>query len=168
MPTNPTINVPGPLEATRAMSVDTNESASSTPDGRDVLIIATDPDDPQFDMESGPDNRSLFVTHFPFVVDTDGWVKTRKDGVWQPAGECDKCGDLGPARFHCVRCHPHGWIYTSPNMGRDEVLADPRKMGAMAHLTNSVFLEAPDPVAARSHFLMLLDSYWADDKPKNR
>jgi hypothetical protein len=41
-----------------------------------------------------------------------------------------------------------------------------RKMRTAAPLMHSTILCQPDPAKSRTHFLLLLDSYWADRKPE--
>jgi hypothetical protein len=41
-----------------------------------------------------------------------------------------------------------------------------RKMRTVARLMHSTILCQPDPAKSRTHFLLLLDSYWADHKPE--
>jgi hypothetical protein len=41
-----------------------------------------------------------------------------------------------------------------------------RKMSMAARLMHSNILCQPDPAKSRTHFLPLLDSYWADRKPE--
>jgi hypothetical protein len=41
-----------------------------------------------------------------------------------------------------------------------------RKMRTVARLMHSTILCQPDPAKSRTHFVLLLDSYWADRKPE--
>jgi hypothetical protein len=45
---------------------------------------------------------------------------------------------------------------------QEEASIGHHKLATAARLIHATILEEPDPAASRSHFLMLLDSYWAD------
>jgi hypothetical protein len=89
-----------------------------------------------------------------------------KAGEWHSGGECAGCGDIGPARFHCPRCRPEGFVYESDDMSPDELVGDPLKVELMAQRAHEIFLSEERPAASRSHFLLLLDSlWWSDEHP---
>jgi hypothetical protein len=49
-----------------------------------------------------------------------------------------------------------------PSMTQDETASGQKNLTAAANLMHSTILCQPDPVASRSYFLLLLESYWAD------
>jgi hypothetical protein len=134
---------------------------------RNVMFIMTrDPKDLGCPM---PNSRSMFVCHLQYDVNSEGKVRFLKNGKWEPHGECsnNKCGDVGPAFFHCLRCDPLGFVYVPvAESDRKIVYGDPRSEGSMAHLVHSDILAHRDPVAARVQFLLFLESCFLEvDKP---
>ena len=77
-----------------------------------MFIMSSDPNDLGCPY---PNSRSIFVCHLPHEVDEEGNVTFLRNGNWVPAGECsnNKCGDLGPAYFHCLRCNHLGFLYVA-------------------------------------------------------
>jgi hypothetical protein len=144
---------------------------------RNVMFIKTsNPNDLGCPL---PNSRSMFVCHLQYDVDSEGNVRFLKNGKWEPHGECsnNKCGDVGPAYFHCVRCDPLGFVYVPVSeTDRKIVYDDPRSEGHMAHLVHSNILAEPEPAAARVEFLLFLEScflevnkpFWDKDCPRTR
>ncbi len=135
-----------------------------TASARNVMfIMSTDPTEL---ADPAPNSRSIFVCHLPHEVDQEGNVKFLKSGSWEPAGECIKCRDLGPAYFHCQRCDPLGFLYVPGGRTlREIVYNDPRSEGHMAHLVHLNILTHPNPTAARVQFLLFFESGRSVDKP---
>jgi hypothetical protein len=67
------------------------------------------------------------------------------------------CGMDGPITF----CNDKNLI---TSMIAAEKAMGKRKMSMTARLMHSTILCQPDPAKSRTHFLLLLDSYWADRK----
>jgi hypothetical protein len=71
--------------------------------------------------------------------------------------------------FHnCGMDGPTFWDDENPitSMIAAEKAMGKRKMRTAARLMHSTILCQPDPAKFRTHFLLLLDSYWADRKPE--
>jgi hypothetical protein len=111
MATGPPKEVPSTPEAAASMPTDANEQVFMAGRRPCLIMMSTNPDDPDFDYQAAPGSRVVFVTHCPYDVSEDGDLTFLKDGVWYPAGQCPKCGDIGPSPLHCMRCSPHGMIY---------------------------------------------------------
>jgi hypothetical protein len=47
----------------------------------------------------------------------------------------------------------------------DDIETGHKKLRRAAHIMHSTIISQPNPCASRSHFLLLLDSVWAKDKP---
>ncbi len=158
MATNPTNEEPATPELTTTTSTDPTDSE---PDRRLTLFIVDT--DPSFEMQAGPDCRSIMVTHLPVRANESGYVTILKDGMWQPKGECSNCGDIGPGYYPCTRCEPDRFLYVIVDREADGVVIHPRKLGAVATLVHSILRQEPDPVAARAQFRQLLDSMFILD-----
>jgi hypothetical protein len=104
--TGPPHEVPSAPEPATSMSTDSSEQVSVAASVPCLMVMLADTENPDYDMYSAPDLRSVFVTHRPFDVSKEGDVTILKDGVWHPGGECTNYSDLGPARFHCTWCNP--------------------------------------------------------------
>ncbi len=46
-----------------------------------------------------------------------------------------------------------------------DVATEPHQLGVMANFVHVAFTAKPNLVMSRAHFLLLLDSLWADYKP---
>jgi hypothetical protein len=146
--TGPPNQLPSAPDPATSMSTNSNEQASMVAGIPCIMIVLTDAEDPDYEVYSAPDLRSVFGTHLPFEVSKEGVVTIQKDGVWHPAGECTNCSDLGPAHFHCTQCYLRGLIYETVDMSPDEAVADPQKMGLLASLVNATFFKKTKPAAS--------------------
>jgi hypothetical protein len=70
--------------------------------------------------------------------------------------------------MNCEMDGPTFWNDKNPitSMIAAEKAMSKRKMSMAAPLMHSTILCQPDPAKSRTHFLLLLDSYWADRKPE--
>jgi hypothetical protein len=108
-----------------------------------------------------PDSRFILQTK----VNQFGYLMVFKDGLWEAAGKCINCGDLGQAHSHCKPCDPLGFL-CNPFNGRDDIVVNPKKLGAVAHLVHFTISGKSDPAAAHLHLHFLLESLWLDDQDK--
>jgi hypothetical protein len=101
----------------------------------------------------------------PMKVGEDGKVTMLTAGMWH-AGE-NAPGVVILDRLTSIVCGPEGFVYESEeDMSPDETVNDPLKMGLMAQRAHEIFLSEEEPAAARSHFLLLLDSLWTGEHPE--
>jgi hypothetical protein len=124
MATGPPNKVPSAPEPATSMPVDANELAVMAVSRPCLIRLSTNLDKPDFEIP--PSSSScIIVTHFPFEVSEDGDITFLKDGVWYQAGRCPKCGDVGPACVHCMRCAPRELKY-NPFVNADKTVVGPR------------------------------------------
>jgi hypothetical protein len=102
-------------------------------------------------------------------------IRDRKD-AWRTLSIRISCTDPIQQRpvsesffFHnCGMEGPTFWNDENPitSMIAAEKAMGKHKMSMAARLMHSTILCQPDPAKSRTHFLLLLDSYWADRKPE--
>jgi hypothetical protein len=109
--------------------------------------------------------------HVPAASESSSIVKTTRNcigdllvlrhGQWDAAGECINCDHIGPAYSHCQRCDPQSFLFVNSGLSLDDIVIDPQRIGAVAHLLHTTLQDETNPAASRSHFHLLLDSFLA-------
>jgi hypothetical protein len=146
----------------------------TTPGKASIVFVWMFPDPNDLGC-SFPNLRSIFISHLPTTVDEEVNLRILKNGYYKTAGECIKCGDLGPCYSHCIRCDPLGFLYLAKEIELDQmeiINDDLRSEGRMAHIVHLEILNQPDPAAACEQFLLFFHNcgmdgpaFWDDKNP---